>query len=84
MSIKTGHKPFCFSHLTNLEGLKLILSLTKHLKSLYKIKFNQIRAAENLFTAEYFRDLACKTWLDVDVATNFKIWQANKWRLIAN
>ena len=33
ISIKV-RKPFCLSHLTNVEGSKLIVSLKKHLKSL--------------------------------------------------
>ena len=38
------HKPFCFGHLTNVEGLKLNLKSHKSFKTSIKMKFNQICA----------------------------------------
>ena len=80
-------KPFCLSHLTNVEGLKLNLKSHKTFKkSIKKLNLTKFFRAENLFTTskntsvtthakhgliEYFRDHPCKTWLDVDIATNF-------------
>ena len=51
-------KPFCLSHLTNVEGLKLNLMSYKTFKKSIKIIFNQIRSGRKFI---YRKDTSVTT-----------------------